>query len=200
MKEKNSRRKCTVHSKWLPLFSLFCSSTYFTLHLSLPTVATFFINLLPLAILHLKKKIYWLILRERHQFVVPFIYVFIGWFLYVPWLGNEPSTLAYQDDALTSWTTWPGHHLPSSWHRSWKEAYQDGIKFYSHFHFQKNTSHCHQIPAKLPVKGREDTGSDVHNFPRQCQENERGGRGMVSGEALTLHTTGAMSLCFWEVA
>lgn len=30
------------------------------------------------------------------------------------------------------------------------------IKLYSHFHFQRNTSHCHQIPAKLPVKGEED--------------------------------------------
>ena len=46
--------------------------------------------------------------RERHQFVVPLIYSFIGWFLYVPWLGIEPATLVYWDDALTNWATCPG--------------------------------------------------------------------------------------------
>lgn len=30
------------------------------------------------------------------------------------------------------------------------------LKLYSHFHFQRNTSHCHQILAKRPVKGGED--------------------------------------------
>lgn len=34
------------------------------------------------------------------------------------------------------------------------------ITFYSHFHFQRNTSHCHQIPAKLPVK----RGEDIRNM------------------------------------
>ena len=46
--------------------------------------------------------------REKHRFVVPLIYAFIGWFLYVPWFGIEPTTLAYRDDALTNWATWPG--------------------------------------------------------------------------------------------
>ena len=26
------------------------------------------------------------------------IYAFISWFLYIPWLGIEPTTLVYQDD------------------------------------------------------------------------------------------------------
>ena len=45
---------------------------------------------------------------ERHRFVGPLIYAFIGWFLYVPWLGIEPATLGYGDDSLTNWATWPG--------------------------------------------------------------------------------------------
>ena len=36
--------------------------------------------------------------REKHQFVVPLIYTSIGCFLYVPQVGLEPTTLAYQDD------------------------------------------------------------------------------------------------------
>ena len=45
--------------------------------------------------------------RQRHQFVVPLIYAFIGWFLYVPWPGIKPATLACQDDAPTNWATQP---------------------------------------------------------------------------------------------
>ena len=45
--------------------------------------------------------------REEHQFVVPLIYIFIVWFLHVPWLGIQPATLAYWDNALTHWATWP---------------------------------------------------------------------------------------------
>ena len=33
--------------------------------------------------------------RERHRFVAPLIYLLIGWFWYVLWLGIEPSTLVY---------------------------------------------------------------------------------------------------------
>ena len=51
---------------------------------------------------------------ERHQLVVPLIYAFIGCFLYVPWPGIEPATLAYQDDALTDWATQPGPGLQTS--------------------------------------------------------------------------------------
>ena len=43
--------------------------------------------------------------RERDQFVVLLIYAFIGWFLYVPWWGIEPTTLAYGDNTLTTWAT-----------------------------------------------------------------------------------------------
>ena len=45
-----------------------------------------------------------LLMRERgkHQFIVPLVYAFIGWFLYVPRLGIESTTLVYQDHTL-----WP---------------------------------------------------------------------------------------------
>ena len=43
--------------------------------------------------------------REKHWPVVPPIYGFIGWFLYMPWPGIKPTALAYWDDALTSWAT-----------------------------------------------------------------------------------------------
>ena len=49
--------------------------------------------------------------RKKHQFVVPLIYAFIDWFLYVPWLGMEPATLAYPDDAVTNEATQPGPYL-----------------------------------------------------------------------------------------
>ena len=41
--------------------------------------------------------------RDRHWFVFPLIYVFIGWLFYMSWLGIEPATLAYWDNALTNW-------------------------------------------------------------------------------------------------
>ena len=41
-------------------------------------------------------------------FIVLLIYAFICWFLYVPWPGVKPATLAYQNDSLTRWDTWPG--------------------------------------------------------------------------------------------
>ena len=46
--------------------------------------------------------------REKHWFVVPLTYPFTGCLLYVPWLGTEPSTLEYWDDALNSSATQPG--------------------------------------------------------------------------------------------
>ena len=45
------------------------------------------------------------------QFVVPLIYAFTGCFLYVSWLGIEPATLVYGDNAITKWTTRPGKML-----------------------------------------------------------------------------------------
>ena len=47
--------------------------------------------------------------RERHWFAVPLIYVFIGWLLYVPWLGIEPQPWCI-GTTLTSWTLtkWAG--------------------------------------------------------------------------------------------
>ena len=41
----------------------------------------------------------------RDQFVIPLIYAFIGWFLYVPWQRTELTTLAYWDVTLTNWAT-----------------------------------------------------------------------------------------------
>ena len=46
--------------------------------------------------------------RGKERFVIPLIYAFIGWFLYVSWPGIEPTTLAYRDDALTNWVNQPG--------------------------------------------------------------------------------------------
>ena len=46
--------------------------------------------------------------RERDWFVVPFIYAFIGFFLYVPWPGIEPTTLAHWDNTVTHWAACPG--------------------------------------------------------------------------------------------
>ena len=48
-------------------------------------------------------------LREKYRFVVLLFHSFIGCFLYVPWPRIKPATLAYWDDALTNWTTQPGH-------------------------------------------------------------------------------------------
>ena len=38
--------------------------------------------------------------KEKHWFVVPLTYVFIGWFLYVrsPWLEFKPIILVQHDD------------------------------------------------------------------------------------------------------
>ena len=48
--------------------------------------------------------------RERETLICCSTYfAFIRWFLYVPWPGIEPATLAYWDDVLTNRTTWPGH-------------------------------------------------------------------------------------------
>lgn len=97
-------------------------------------------------------------------------------------------------------------HLPSSWHRSWKEAYQDGNKLYSHFHFQRNTSHCHQIPAKLPVKGREDIGNNWITIQGNA-ERMKGCEAEKSSLGRLWHCTKEVlcqilpwSLCFWESA
>ena len=46
--------------------------------------------------------------RKRDWFVVPLIFAFIRWFLYVPWTGIESTTLTYQDDALPNWAAQPG--------------------------------------------------------------------------------------------
>ena len=54
-------------------------------------------------------KLIWEREREREvNFIVPLIYIFIGWFLYVPWPKIKPATLAYQGDVLTNWATQPG--------------------------------------------------------------------------------------------
>ena len=46
--------------------------------------------------------------RGKHQFVVPLIYAFIGWFLHVSSMGIKHTTLVYQDNVLTNWTTRSG--------------------------------------------------------------------------------------------
>ena len=50
--------------------------------------------------------------RERkHWFVAIFIYVFIGWLLYMPWQGFELATWVYKHGAQTNWVTQPGPGL-----------------------------------------------------------------------------------------
>ena len=46
--------------------------------------------------------------RRKHRFVIPLIDAFIGWFLCVRWLEIEPTSLAYWDDAVTTWAARPG--------------------------------------------------------------------------------------------
>ena len=53
--------------------------------------------------------------RERHQYAVPPIHAFIGWFLYVLWLGIQPTTLVHWDDALTHWALLLLMHVLSPW-------------------------------------------------------------------------------------
>ena len=63
-----------------------------------------------LKILFLKNFIYWFLEREerkKHWFAVLLIYAFIGWFLYVPWLGIKLATVAHKDDEQSNWATWP---------------------------------------------------------------------------------------------
>ena len=40
------------------------------------------------------------IIDFRERSIYYFTYTFIGWFLYVPWLGIKPETLAYWGNAL----------------------------------------------------------------------------------------------------
>ena len=46
--------------------------------------------------------------REKCQFVVPLIHALIGWFLYVPWPGIKPTTLAHWVNAPTNWAPGQG--------------------------------------------------------------------------------------------
>lgn len=46
--------------------------------------------------------------REKHIFVVPLIYSFIGCILCEPWLEIKPATLSFGDDAFTNEATLPG--------------------------------------------------------------------------------------------
>ena len=45
---------------------------------------------------------------ESHEFVVLLISTFIGWFLYVSWLGIDHATFLHQNDILNPWATLPG--------------------------------------------------------------------------------------------
>ena len=57
----------------------------------------------------------WFILRQREERVrernIDLLLHFIGCFLYLPPLGTEPTTLAYQDNALTNWVPSQGKEL-----------------------------------------------------------------------------------------
>lgn len=49
-------------------------------------------------------------MREREETSISCSndYAVIGWFLYIPWLGFEPPTLAYGEYALNNWAAQPG--------------------------------------------------------------------------------------------
>ena len=88
--------------------------------------------------LNLKKKFIYLLLLQReegrkHLCVVPLSDAFVGWFLYVPWLGIEPIVLAYRDNVLTNRATPPGPQFLS-------------ILWISHSHTTQfiNTTKTHQ--------------------------------------------------------
>lgn len=48
---------------------------------------------------------------EEHRPAVPPIHVPTGWFLHVPSLGTEPTTVAHWDGTLINRATWPGCYL-----------------------------------------------------------------------------------------
>ena len=80
--------------------------------------------------------------RERHWFVVPLTDAFIGWLLYVPWPGTEPTTLAGWDNALNNWATWLGPKI--SFLNKWNELYEMQLNSSCFLHFP-----WYLQPAKL---------------------------------------------------
>ena len=101
---------------------------------------------------------------QTHQFV-PLLYTFIGSFLYVPWPGMGPPTLAYGDDALTTWATWPGLH----WH-SWISD----LKLFnqSQVHFLVRLSRVLTLPSGRSLLERwnaADGQPALHSLPSAAQ-------------------------------
>ena len=55
--------------------------------------------------------------KEKHPFIVPFAYVFIGWFLFVPTI--KPTILVYWDNAVTNWASGQGLRTLLQWRKVW---------------------------------------------------------------------------------
>ena len=107
--------------------------------------------------LFLKKKL--LILRDRGSaretlICFPLPYAFTGCFLCVPWLGIEPATLAYRDNTLRNWATWPRSNKwlfsslnPLHMKEFWSTLLWGGNLFEKARYFlqtKKNTKQTHQ--------------------------------------------------------
>ena len=77
---------------------------------------------------------------RTHWFVVPLIYAFVGSLFYVPWLGIEPTALAYWFDPPISWDTRPGPKL------LFLRCKFEGLTFdpseYAHFSFSISLIDC----------------------------------------------------------
>ena len=79
--------------------------------------------------------------RRKHWSVVPLIYAFTSWFLYVPSLGIEPTTLVYWDNAPTNWTIQSRQH-------SWFEQHGSELRgpLICGFFFSFNTVNAFSLP------------------------------------------------------
>lgn len=67
------------------------------------------------------------------------------------------------------------------------------IELYSHFHFRRNTSHCHQIPAKLPVTDGGDIKNNVGQVSKATLKEGQVGGETEFRKVLMLHKRGAAS-------
>lgn len=75
---------------------------------------------------------------EKHLFIIPLIYTFIGYFFYVTRPGIKSATLAYWDDALTNKVTCPGPYLIILDMESYREEQNGGLKLSFPFPTKQN--------------------------------------------------------------
>ena len=105
-----SHMRIPLHSPWLPgsvdvvqtLLIILTVVGYFSRE-------TWYMSVYVYICTHTFLKNYWFKrVREKYWSLVPLVFAFIGWFLYVPWPGIEPSTLVYGYDTVTNGATCPG--------------------------------------------------------------------------------------------